>query len=191
VEYLIDGRLDPDDETTYRTARLDDVGFYPEAGGLAIGEAKTTSTPVGDTVREYTLHGQPLLQMALWKVAERGEKLHGPIKGVVLDVIKKPYGKSEKPDFTRALIPIRQHALDWYVDNMLMYLRVMAKVTWDSEVPRNVTACTRGAGKGRVTCAFQELCMHGKNAAGEYVLASGQALRHHVPTEGKTKFPWE
>lgn len=190
VEYLLEGELVRGDPDTVRTARLDDVSHYVEAGGLAIGEAKTTSLSIGDCISEYSLHGQPLLQMALWKVSPQGEAMHGPIKGVVLDVSRKPYAKTA-PDFARAFVPINHFAVGWFVQNLVQYLRVVAKVTYGSEVPRNISMCTRGVGRMRVVCSYREICLHGKEASGEYVTADGTSLRNHVRTDDEPCDPWD
>lgn len=168
----------------FRTARLDDVSRYPEAGGqLCIGESKTTSVGIKDAVNEYTLHGQTLLQFLLWKMAPQGEAKHGPAAGVLLDVIKKPYG-GDKPDFGRVFIPFTDWSLEWYADSMRGYLRAAAAVAEDTEVPRNVSACTRLIGRMRVPCEFRELCRMGKSASGLYVRGDGSSL---LKGEGE---PW-
>lgn len=178
-------------EAFKRTARLDDVSYYPEAGGrLCIGEAKTTSTSVADTASEYDLHGQPLMQLALWVTSENGEAQHGPVAGFVLDVAVKGYGE-KKPSFGRIVVPIPAFALQWYVHSMLHYVRQSKQVEWDTEVPRNTSQCTRLKGRGRVPCDFRELCKHGRSAALNYVMEGGKQLTAHVPEEGRRRMPWE
>lgn len=160
----------------YRTARLDDVSVYPEAGNaLCIGEFKTTSVSVADCVQQYTLHGQPLLQWLLWKMAPQGEAMHGPIKYVMLDVAVKPYG-DKKPSFARVALPLEDHALTWYVESMYGYLKAASRVERDSNVPRNVTACTRLIGRGRFPCEYRDLCAHGSSARTAYVGKNGESL---------------
>jgi len=175
----------------FRTARLDDVGYYPEAGGkLAIEEAKTT-TNVADCINQYELHGQPLMQMALWKLAPQGEAMHGPIAGVVLDAAEKAY-KSRKPHFARQFIPVPQHALEWYIDEIRGYLVAANALDWNAKAPRNINACTRlvGAGK-RVPCPFRDLCKHGRGAAGQFVFEdTGKGVVTWRPEPGKETPPW-
>lgn len=192
AEYLVGpSPIFEGDPETARTARLDDVSRYPEAGGkLCLGESKTTSTSIGDTVNQYTLHGQPLLQALLWKHSPQGEAMHGPIAGIMLDIFKKPYEK-QKPDFGRVFVPLNERVLDWYARSMAGYLRAAGKVDWDTEVPRNVQGCTYMAGRMRVTCEFRDLCLHGRSATGSYVLRDGSSLLAHKPEAGKEKMPWE
>jgi hypothetical protein len=174
----------------FRTARLDDVSRYPEAGGaLAIGESKTTSTSINDTVRQYELHGQPLLQLALWRMCPNGEAKFGPVAGFVLDVSKKPYG-NDKAAFGRVFVPVRPETIDWFIQSMRGYLRAAAAVDWDTEVPRNPQGCTFQAGRMRVDCDFKSLCRFGKSATIEYVQRGGQSLKAHKPLPGKEKMPW-
>lgn len=175
----------------HRTARLDDASYYPEAGGaLCLGESKTTSGSINDCVNQYTLHGQTLLQLVLWKMAEQGEKRHGPVKGIMLDVTQKPSGKNPAK-FARTFIPVPQHALSWFVDALRVYLRAAAQIDWDSEVTRNVAMCTRMEGRARIPCEYRELCMHGKSASIRYVLRDGSSLLKHQPKPGVMRSPWE
>lgn len=192
AEYLVGpASVDGTDPFAMRTARLDDVSKYPEAGNkLCIGESKTTSTSVADTVNQYTLHGQPLLQILLWKHAPQGEAMHGPVAGVVLDVVVKPYGKNKKATFGRQFVPVSEHALAWYAQSLRGYLRAAAGVDWNAAAPRNVSACTRLIGRGRFACPFRDLCTHGRSAAAQYVLADGSALHQWKPSEGKEVAPW-
>ena len=172
-----------------RTARLDDVSRYPEAGGkLCLGESKTTSTSAGDCVNEYTLNGQPLLQLILWKNSPEGEAKYGPVAGIMLDVTKKGYGK-ERPSFSRVFIDVNEDTLKWYADSLRDYLEVASTVDWDSVVPRNVTACTYLAGRMRVACQFRDLCRHGAAASGKYVLPGGKSLKDKAAWKGETP-PW-
>ena len=175
----------------FRTARLDDLSYYPEAGGaLCIGEAKTTSGDVGAVVREYELHGQPLLYSALYKTCPNGEAKFGAVNGVVLDVTTKPY-EGKKPAFSRVFVEIRPSAIEWFVANLRGYLRAANKIDWDAEVPRNVQGCTYMAGRARVDCTYKELCRFGVAAAGRYVLRDGSGLKKYKPQPGAERLPWE
>lgn len=189
-------RISPDHadtKVTYRTARLDDVSRYDEAGGkLCIGEAKTTSGSIKDCVNQYRLHGQTALQALLWKMAPQGEATHGPIAGIVLDVTQK--GKEgEASKFSREFMPLNERVLKWYSRNLFYAVRAAASVTWDSEVPRNITSCTMMQGRARIACPYRELCMYGQSAAVSYTFEGGKALRDWKPDadEERTVPPWE
>lgn len=193
TEYLLGpAPLKPGDPLyMHRTARLDDASKYPEAGGLlALGESKTTSTSPGDTINQYKLHGQPLLQLLLWKMCPNGEAKYGPAAGVVLDVFKKPYGK-DKPQFAREFVPVNQRVLEWYLKSIRGFLRAAERIDWNTDTPRNPQGCTYQAGRMRVPCEFRDLCMYGRAAASEYVTRDGKALHKWTPTEDETVPPWE
>lgn len=193
VEYLLGpAALDPSDPLyPHRTARLDDVSRYPEGGGkLYIGEAKTEGTSVDACAETYLLHGQPLLQTLLWRMAPQGEATHGPVEGVMLDVLVKGR-KGARSKFARMPIPITQLSLDWYIKSMSWWLRAAQKVDWNSEVPRNITACTRKAGSATVPCQYRDLCRYGQSVAGRYVGADGNSLVRWTPDDEKKVPPWE
>lgn len=175
----------------HRTFRPDDISYYPlEAGPkLCIGELKTTSVGVDDAVNEYTLHGQPMMQWLVWKMAKNGEAKYGPVEHVMLDVVVKGYGK-EKCTFARHPIRITNHSLDWYANSMRGYLRAASLVTYDTDVPRNITNCTRLIGRARVPCQFRDLCQFGKSAANRYVDREGHGLSNPKYKEYPVK-PWE
>lgn len=194
AEYLLGPvPLDPQDPLyAHRTARLDDVSYYPMGGDkLYIGESKTTSTSVGDCVNQYTLHGQTMLQALLWKLAPQGEAMHGPIAGIMLDVIVKGYDKPCR--FGRVAIPITDWQLDWFAASVRQALMEMEAVDWDTPVLRNPTSCTYLAGRARVECAFRDLCHHGKSAALKYVMGTSngaQSLVRWTPSDKQTVPPW-
>lgn len=194
-EYLLESKLNPSDPDEVKfSARLDDVSWYPEAQGLAIGEAKTSSD-FNNTMKEYFLHGQPYLQAVLWKVAPQGEAMHGPIKGYVLDIARKPQGTPGKkgywkPAFQRVFQPIKPETLAWYVEEIRKAKWSALQLRWNSNVSRNVTACTRMIGRMRVECPYLQLCAHGKNAAGGYVTRDGKSLAEWEPTHGQDTEPW-
>lgn len=193
AEYLVGpAPLVPGDpEYLWRTARLDDVSIYPEAGGrLCLGESKTTGDSIGDCITQYTLHGQPLLQLLLWKMSPRGEAMHGPAAGVMLDICKKQSGRNP-PKFERCFVPVKDSVLEWYAPSLRGYIAAAMAVGWDTEAPRNTQGCTYKAGRMRAVCDFRDLCMHGKDGAGKYVLSDGTALRKFEPEPGKTRMPWE
>lgn len=193
AEYMVGpAPLQPGDQfPLWRTARLDDVSYYPEAlNGLCIGEAKTTSGSIQDCIAQYTLHGQPLLQFVLWKNSNQGEKLHGPLKGVMLDIIKKGYGK-EKSQFARHFVQVTDVTLAWYVKNMRRQLREYAAMDWNTDAERNIQYCTRIIGKSRAVCEYRDLCMHGRNAASKYVLRDGSSMATWKPSPGQETPPWE
>ncbi len=172
------------------TARLDDVSYYPDAQGLWIGEGKTTSGSIADCVKQYELHGQILLQAALWRVAPQGEARFGPIAGVMLDIVKKPYGK-EKAQFARHALHINPKQLDWFVENLRGMRTNATNMTWDMKPVRNVTQCTRLVGRMRAVCPYRELCRHGKTASIHYTMEDGSSLLDWKPSPGQATPPWE
>jgi hypothetical protein len=173
--------------TLWRTARLDDVSIYPEAGNrLCIGESKTTSTSVNDTVKQYTLHGQTMMQALLWKMDPNGEKKHGPVAGIMLDVTVKGSGDAP-PSFGRQFVPITDYQLQWFAESIVGYLRAAAGVDRNATVPRNPAACTRLAGRARIACEYTDLCRFGASATSQFVMGeeaiSLQAWAKKHPTE--------
>lgn len=176
----------------WRTARVDDASYYPEAlGKFCVGEAKTTSGTINDCINEYTLHGQPSLQFVLWKMSNQGEKVYGPLQGVMLDIIQKGYGK-DRSKFARHLLTFSDHMISWYIKNMRMILRALPNIDWNTDTPRNITACTRMQGKGRVPCMYRELCAHGKTASIKYVFgANGKPISTFKPDAERVALPWE
>lgn len=176
------------DAFSFRTARLDDVTEYDV--GLCIGEAKTTSVSVQDVINTYTLHGQTMLQALLWKRSTQGEAKHGPVKGVMLDIIKKPDAKGQGAKFARHFLPITDHALAWFAKNLAHDVREAASIEWETDVRRNVTSCTRQIGRMRVPCPYRELCAHGKSATANYTFKNGKSLLTWKPQEGQTVPPW-
>lgn len=177
---------DPPDLT--RTCRLDDVSSYPESGNtLAIGEAKTCSDDIASVVRQYELHGQPYTYRTLWYRSARGARRLGPISGMVLDVIKKP----PKMQFARVFVELTDYAATWFPRAMRHYLEERRAINWDSDVDRNITACTYMAGRARVDCEFKDLCRFGKSASAKYVLRGGDSLRAYQPKKGAERMPWE
>lgn len=177
AEYLLGPTcLEEGDLRTQRTARLDDVSRYNEAGGrLCIGESKTTGTDIGTTINEYVLHGQPMLQALLWELAPQGAALYGPAEGVMLDIVAKGRG-GERCKFQRVFVPLTRRSLDWYRANLVRALRAAANVTYESNEERRITSCTEMRGGARVACQFRELCVHGEEAASEYMV-DGQFLQ--------------
>lgn len=173
-----------------RTARLDDVSYYHEGGGrLWIGESKTTSDMNG-TLTQYRMHGQPMLQVLLWRAAHNGAPILGDVAGVMLDITEKGYGG--KPcRFHREPIEVTQHSLDWYAENLAKAVRDSQTIEWDSEVERRIASCTEMVGTKRVECPYHGLCRYGRDAGLSYVLADGTRLTDFVATEHQTKMPWE
>lgn len=170
VEHSLSGTalLKGDPDFWQRTARLDDVSCYPEAAGqLCIGELKTTSHSINDCVQEYTLHGQPMLQMLLWEASKDGAAKHGPVVGVMLDVIKKGYG-NERCQFGRQLLMFSDSTLAAFRKSFRAFLRGAEKMTADGPALRNYKGCTFCIAGRRVVCEYRDLCLNGKGAAGLY-----------------------
>jgi PD-(D/E)XK nuclease superfamily len=174
-----------------RTARLDDFGFYPEAGGkLAIGELKTTSAPISDVANQYTLHGQPLLQRILWDSAPQGAATFGSVAGMVLDVVQKGYG-GKRCTFGRLFVEMDDRPLAWYKAALARALAEKELLTWNSEPERRITSCTRLIGKARVACEFRDMCQSGRAGAIGFVTADGAQLADFQPSPGKEAMPWD
>ena len=174
-----------------RTARLDDIAFYPEMNGrLCVGEFKTTSTDIATTVLQYKLHGQPILQAMLWRAAMQGAAMHGDVTGVMLDVMQKGY-KGKRCQFARVFVEVTEHSRQWMSKLLARSIRDARAVTWDSDVERRVTSCTEMSGSRRVMCPYQPLCQHGRDAALEFVTADGARLTDFEPGEGRERMPWE
>lgn len=188
AEYALSGRIPGLVED--RTARLDDVSEWPETSmKLAIGECKTTSTTVADTVKEYELHGQPLKQDLLWRLSPEGAPKHGDIAFVMLDVVVKGFGK-EKCSFGRVPIRIYPFAREWYQKELARSIGVAKSLTKESVgVPRNITSCTRQYGRMRVDCPFKPLCRQGPAASTAYVDREGKSLSSYINKEGPK--PWD
>ena len=167
---------DADGPEQARTGRLDDFGFYEEFGGrLAIGECKTTSGTPAQVMREYELHGQPALYDLLWNRAPQGAAQYGPIAGIVFDVIQKGYG-GKKCVFARIPIEVPERVKEWQRQELRAAIAQAKALQADSPARRNITACTRASGNGRVKCTFHALCMYGGAARGEYAHADGSPL---------------
>lgn len=191
VEHLLGPSDLLDGADSARTARLDDFGFYAEAGGsLAIGECKTTNGSISDVANQYTLHGQPTLQRLLWDAAPQGAATYGQVVGMVLDVIKKGYG-GRRCEFSRIFVPHDDRVQLWAKSELARATIAKNAVEWDSEVSRNMTACTRLIGKARVACTFRDLCMHGKTGAAGFVFRDGKRITEWTPDVGQTLPPWE
>lgn len=192
AEYLLGpAKLRPSDPLhAFRTAKLDDVGYYPEAANqLCIGESKTTSGSIQDCILQYQLHGQPVLQYMLWKAADQGEKTHGPVAGTILDVTKKGYG-GRNCSFRRVFIPFEPRVLEWFADSMVHFLTRKEEIKWNTKVVRRISSCTRMGGRGRVACDYQALCAEGKSASIHYVMQDGSSLLRHKRTEEQWVRPW-
>lgn len=192
VEHMLGPtNLEEADPATVRTARLDDFGFYPEAGGrLAIGECKTTSAAISDVANQYALHGQPVLQRLLWDAAPQGEAMHGPVAGMILDVIQKGTG-GKRCQFARMFIPVNERVLDWGQDTLVAALVAKSYMTAESEPIRRITSCTRLIGRARVACPYLPLCEHGKAGASGFVTEDGKPLDQWQPSADQPIPPWE
>lgn len=164
-----------------RTARLDDVSYYHENGGtLCIGECKTGSGTPAQTINEYQLHGQPLLQWILWQDSPQGEAQYGKLSGIVLDVIQKGYG-GKKCSFVRTVITPEPFALKWYREQLHNALAEIHSRRLVGGFPRNITSCAKPRlGPGGVqmgSCPYRNLCTYGEVAAPDYTYADGSPLR--------------
>lgn len=190
VEHML-GPVQLTGESTERTARLDDFGFYPEAGGkLVIGECKTTSGEISTTAQQYELHGQPVLQKILWDLAPQGGATWGAVHGTILDVVKKGWG-GKKCEFARIFIPSNPHVEAWWKKELAAALKRKAELSWDSDAERRITSCTRLVGKMRINCPYKDLCTYGASARTGYSFEDGRNLDQHQPSDSQTKKAWE
>lgn len=175
---------------TVRTARLDDFGFYPEAGDkLAIGECKTTSASIADVANQYTLHGQPYLQKLLWDRAPQGAATYGDVFGMVLDVIQKGYA-GKRCQFARIVVPYYASVEAWWQRELSTALE-NRNAGWDAQPERRITSCTRLIGKARISCPYRDVCLHGKSGTIGMTFEDGAPVSGWQPSEGKTTAPWE
>lgn len=176
---------------TERTARLDDFGFYPEAGGkLVIGECKTTGASIADVANQYTLHGQPYLQKILWDRAPQGSATYGDVSGMVLDIIQKGFG-GKRCQFARIYVPYEHSVEVWWSQALANALGARSTARWDSYAERRITSCTRLIGKARVACPYRDVCLSGKAGTIGMTFEDGTPVTSWQPTEGKTTPPWE
>lgn len=175
-------------EWAYRTARLDSVEFHQ--GKAWIGELKTTSQSPAKVHDTYALHGQVLMQMALW--GEEETRLFGPLGGVMLDVMQKSDGVKPGKAYPRIVLPIEsaQHALDWFRKDLVHWQMTASVVDWNARVTRSM-ACMRQYGP----CQFRDLCLRGKEAAVQYEheVEPGKwvNLSKWAPAPGKECEPWD
>ncbi len=151
----------------YRTARFDDLSIYPDAlNKLCVGDLKTTSDTISSCVNEYKQNGQFILYSILYKMAKEGQAVFGPSAGIMLDICTK----DAVPKFHRELIVITAFQEQWFTRSMQGWLAAAAQVTERTEVPRNVTQCSRSVSrKGSFLCDFHHLCHYGSSALGQYV----------------------
>lgn len=194
TEYLLNSTaLQPGDPLwAFRSARLDDVSVWAEVGDrLCIGETKTTSGTIADCIKQYTLHGQLALQMALWRASPEGEAKHGKAAGVMLDVIQKGYSGSPSK-FARQLITVSDRTTEWFLKNLRLSLQAVATIDWNTDTRRNITMCTRKIGRATVSCDYQKLCSHGRSASVEYLYGEqAQSLLTWRPTAEHQVPPWD
>jgi len=172
-----------------RTARLDDLSIYPEAGNrLAIGEAKTTSEPISKVVTEYgPTHGQILMQACVLKGDPYAQRF-GPISGVVLDVVRKLYNKSgggiRGAECARHFTPHYPHAVSWFGENLRLLASRLATIEEKGSGLRNHTACQRPRrsefGTNFYECEYAAACAHGRTAASEYIYIDKAGKAHSL-----------
>jgi len=165
----------------FRTARYDSIEKW--RGKTWIGELKSTSDSANRLSEQYALHGQLLLQMALW--GEEEDDTFGPLEGVLIDPMLKRGASVGAPR-----IEIRksecEHALSWFRKDLQMWLLQAQMVDWDAGVERKPN-CMRTYGP----CEFRGLCLKGRKGANPFVLENGKALVTWQPSSGQTTPPWE
>lgn len=146
------------------TTRMDLVARYPTfGGGLWWSEAKTTSLEPSAVVMKYRLHPQVLTGLALWRTAPQGEAAHGPLAGVLLDIVQKGYG-GKAPRFSRMPIEVAPSALNWFARWATTQRRAMARMEAGGPVHRNPMSCVRTHGRMHVPCPYLPVCAYGDMA---------------------------
>lgn len=166
----------------FRTARYDSIEKW--RGKTWIGELKSTSDSGNRLTEQYTLHGQLLLQMALW--GEEEDDTFGPLEGVLIDpILKRSAGGAGGPR-----IEIRKSecaaALTWFRKDLKTWLMQAQSVDWDA-APERRPNCMRAYGP----CEFRGLCLKGRRGANQFVLENGKALVTWTPKPGQSVPPWE
>lgn len=184
VEYELEPRgLTPDaPQWAWRGARLDSIEKWPD--GVWIGEAKTSYAGDKGVKDMYALHGQPLLCMALW--SDKEVKRFGPLKGVLLDPMKKADAKQNGKAYPRIRLPLRTygHALEWFKKDFTQWVMMSENVQWNDHVTR-IMHCNRSFGP----CDFRALCLNGRDGALGYEI-DGEPLHQVKPSKGKEVAPW-
>lgn len=156
------------------SARLDDVGFYHEAGGrLCIGECKTTSGRINDVVAEYTLHPQILTQQWLYNNSPLAEA-YGPIQGTMLDIIKKGY-KDKPCEFHRHYLPYNAALAKKAVTTLAVW-KFSASAMGNYIGTPNYGSCTVRKADRTYACEYRDLCLMGKDARLDYVNLTPEIL---------------
>lgn len=168
----------------HRTARLDSIEKH--MGKTWIGEAKSTSGSAHQLADTYMLHGQILLQVALWGEKETAQ--FGPLAGVLIDPIIKSRGKAPSSGAPRIEIPIHTmgHALFWFKRDFKMWVMQASMIDRNSWVERR-PVCMRPYGP----CSYRDLCLGGRRAANQYVDEHGKALTQWQPSDEQRVEPWE
>jgi hypothetical protein len=168
----------------HRTARLDSIEKH--MGKTWIGEAKSTSDSVSRLKETYMLHGQILLQVALW--GEEETEKFGPLAGVLIDPIVKGRGNKPSSGAPRIEIPIHTmgHALFWFKRDFKMWVMQASMIDKNSWVERR-PVCMRQYGP----CQFRDLCLGGHRAALRYVFRDGTSLSQWKSNDDQRVEPWE
>lgn len=183
VEYTIAPRaLTPDAPTwTWRSARLDSIERY--RGKVWIGECKTTSAHAGQVERRYRLHGQLLLQCALW--GDEENQRFGPLAGILLDVIVKPSGKRPAKACARIPVPLSEltPAIEWFKRDFPQWIMQASLIDWNTRPQRRPTACEN--------CDFNHICRKGRAGTAGFIFPDGSKVSDWTPTEERTLPPWK
>lgn len=184
VEYELEPRaLTPDAPAwAWRGARLDSIEKWPD--GVWIGEAKTSYGGESTVKDFYALHGQPLLAMALW--SEKETKKWGPLRGVMLDPMKKADTKQEGKAYPRIKLPLRKygHALEWFKRSFTDWVMMATSIKYNDD-PTRIMHCNRPYGP----CDYRELCLFGRDGSLGYEV-DGVPLHAVKPSLGKEVPPW-
>lgn len=157
---------DPLEDRYIRTTRLDDLSFYPDIGGFAIGEFKTTYDLSGALKFYNANNPQILLQQLIYvkmmlKVKEAyytGE--HYPeIKGTMVDIWDKARNRG-----TRQYLPLNMSILNKFEVFLIETLKRRKEIlTFPDMAHRNYFVCNTFNDAYKSQCKFKERCAGDEN----------------------------
>lgn len=143
---------DPKSKNTCRydlIARIDNPPALGFAEGLYIIEHKTSSQFSENVLDGWSIDGEILGEMALWKVAKL-EKVYGPLAGLCVNLI----GKQKIPKFERVFINPQQIQTDQHLIDLKHWKKRIEAHKKSGEWPRALAGCISKFGK----CEFYNHC---------------------------------
>lgn len=137
-----------------RSTRLDDVCYYPDAGGYCIGEFKTTYTLSGALKFYNEFNPQILLQQLLYKRAESNGRPE--IKGTMVDIWDKYKLKG-----TRQFIALNERRLEHFERWLVKMLKFRDELMHSEHInpERNFMVCNTFNDAYDSQCSHKERCM--------------------------------